>query len=124
MYCSNDHYLKKIEKKFLKIYFALVIIRTVHLDVWIIVQVRSFLRILCGVWTTTTTTVVVRTLLWCGNSLIETIQNGNKWTKNCSIFIYRNICINNISIPSSSLNSILIDHFIVVQKHEGCFFFL
>ena len=115
---------KEIEKKFLKIYFALVIIRTVHLDVWTTVSVRSFLGILCGVWKTTTTTVVVRTLLWCGNSLIETIQNGNKWTINCSIFTYRNICINNIPMPSSSLNSILIDHSIVVQKHEGCFFFL
>ena len=36
------------------------------------VRVRSFLRILWGVWTTTTTTVVVRTLLWCGNSLVHT----------------------------------------------------
>ena len=43
------------------------IIGTVHLDVRITVWVRSFLRTLCGVWTTTTTTVVVRTLLWCGN---------------------------------------------------------
>ena len=33
-------------------------------------RVRSLLRILCGVRTKTTTTVVVRTLLWCGYSLI------------------------------------------------------
>ena len=32
-------------------------------------RVRTFLSLLCGVRTTTTTTVVVRTLLWCGYSL-------------------------------------------------------
>ena len=54
------------------IFFWLVIIWTVHLNVWMTVQVRSLLEILCGVWTTTTTTVVVHTLWWCGNSLTVT----------------------------------------------------
>ena len=36
----------------------------------ITVRVRTFLSLLCGVRTTTTTTVVVRTLLWCGYSLL------------------------------------------------------
>ena len=49
------------------------IIWTVHLDVRITVQVWSYLGKLCGVWTTTTTTVVFRTLLWCGNSLAHPI---------------------------------------------------
>ena len=43
-------------------------------DVQITVRVGSFLRIMCSVWTATTTTiVVVRTLLWCGNSLLSMI---------------------------------------------------
>ena len=47
-------FLKKLEKKFSKkIFFSILkgIIGTVHLDVRITVRVRSFLWILCGVWT-------------------------------------------------------------------------
>ena len=75
-------YPKKIFKKnfqnFFSIFFFsifwLAIIGTVHLDVRITVWVRSYLRIMCSVWTATTTTiVVVRTLLWCGNSLLSMI---------------------------------------------------
>ena len=64
-------YPQKIKKESRNFFFQILIIGTVHLNVRITVRVRSFLRILCGVWTTTaTTTVVVCTLLWCSNSLI------------------------------------------------------
>ena len=52
------------------------------------VQVWSFLRILQCVWATTTTTVVVCTLLWCGNSLNRILlwktKSGQSENKNCS----------------------------------------
>ena len=70
--------LQKNFEKFKKIFFFWIFLKSFwashHLNSTFrcadTVRVRSFLGKLCGVWTTTTTTVVVRTLLWCGNSLV------------------------------------------------------
>ena len=81
MCCSNVYLtLKNLKKKFFKI-FLKIFGGSDHLNSTFrcaeTVRVRSFLRILWGVWTTTTTTVVVRTLLWCGNSLLVTVSLKN-----------------------------------------------
>ena len=55
------------------------------------VRVRSFLRILWCVWTTTTTTVVIRTLLWCGNSLSQ-IHSRKCWKSKVNIRLELDLC--------------------------------
>ena len=78
---------QKLKKKNSKIFLNFFMLSTHHLNSTFrcaeTVRVRSFLRILWGVWTTTTTTVVVRTLLWCGNSLgaLESTVSSNKVQK-------------------------------------------
>ena len=67
------------------------------------VRVRSFLGKLCGVWTTTTTTVVVRTLLWCGNSLIVSRSITTSFWTEIIVYIFTKTRRRQLGVVKKSL---------------------